>query len=688
MLIGVRHAEAADGVFAPDAFLRIEKNGIVTVTIIKSDMGQNIRSGLAMIAAEELEADWSMVRAEQVKPNEKFSDFGTGGSSSVASLWMPMRKAGATAKEMLITAAAKSWNVPATECHAKQGEVLHAASNRRIKYGDLVDAVLRVEAPKNPTLKDPKDFTLIGTKVRNLDTASRVDGSAIYGLDVRVPGMLHAVIARCSTFGGSVKSVDDSAAKAIAGVRFVVPVDSGSSRGIAVIADSTWAALKGRDALQIEWDAGPNAGLSTASIRESLRELAKKPGVSGQRVGDPTIALPEGANQISAAYEAPFVAHATMEPMNCTASVEATRCEIWAPTQSPKSVVDAAAKITGLARSAIQVNTTFLGGGFGRRFETDFIAEALLLSKAAQAPVQVVWTREDDMRHDFYRTMSHHAMQGAVDAKGMLILWKHRVVAPSIMSRVFPGAIHNGMDEAALDAAKNMPYSIPNLEIDFALAQTAVPIGWWRSVYASQNAFAVESFVDELAFAAKRDPVEFRREMLAKNPRMKAVLQLAAEKSDWAKPAPAGRFRGVACSQCFGTRVAEVAEISIDPKTGIRVHRVTVAIDCGTVINPDSVEAQAQSSIVYGLGAALKGEITIANGQVEQGNFDDYPMLRINEMPEVEVHIVKSGEPPSGMGEPVLPPIAPAVANAIFAARKNRIRRLPIRNGDLGTKLL
>jgi isoquinoline 1-oxidoreductase beta subunit len=636
-----------------------------------------------MIAAEELEADWNLVRVEQIKPSDKFSDFGTGGSSSVNSLWMPLRKAGTAAKEMLVTAAAKSWNVPAAECEARRGEVIHKSSNRRAKYADLVDAAAKLDVPKNPTLKDPKDFTIIGTKVRGLDTPSRVDGSAMYGLDVRVPGMLRAAVSRCPTFGGSVKSVDDAKTKSMPGVKMIVPIDTGADRGVGVIADTTYNAVKGRDALKIEWDYGKNGGLSSGAIRESLREAVKKQGAIAQKAGDPATALKSAAKEIAAAYELPFVAHATMEPMNCVASVEANRCEIWAPTQSPKSVLDVAAKITGLPKSAITVNTTLLGGGFGRRFETDFVAEALHLSKAAHAPVQVVWTREDDMRHDYYRPISQHALHGALDAQGKLAVWKHRIAAPSIIARVFPGAIRNGLDDSAVDAAKDMPYAIPNLEVDFVLAEIGVPVGWWRSVFASQNAFAVESFIDELAAAGRRDPFEFRRDMITANPRMKAVLELAAAQSGWGKPAPDGRFRGIACCQSFGTRVAEVAEISLHPKNGLRVHRVTVAVDCGTMINPDSIEAQAQSAIVYGLGAALKGEITIANGHVEQANFDDYPMLKIYEMPEVQVFAIKSGEPPTGMGEPALPPIAPAVTNAIFAVTGKRIRRLPIRKEDL-----
>ncbi len=401
----------------------------------------------------------------------------------------------------------------------------------------------------------------VGTELgQSVDAPSRVDGSAVYGIDVRVPGMLRAAIARCPVFGGSVKSVDDAKAKSLPGVRMVVPIDSGSNRGVAVIADSTWAALKARDALKVEWEFGPNEKVSSATLRQSLRESAKQPGAIAQKIGDPATALKNAGKEVTAAYELPFVAHATMEPMNCVASVEAGRCEIWVPTQSPKEVLGVAAKRTGLPKSAITVNTTLLGGGFGRRFETDFVAEAIHLSKAAKAPVQVVWTREDDMRHDFYRPISQHALPGALDPKGKLTVWKHRVVAPSIRSRVFAGAIKNGLDEGAVDAAKDMPYSIPNLEIDYVLVQTGVPVGWWRSVYASQNAFAVECFLDELAVASRRDPFEFRRELLSKNPRMKAVLELAADRAGWGPPPPNGRFRGIACCESFGTRVAKVTK--------------------------------------------------------------------------------------------------------------------------------
>jgi isoquinoline 1-oxidoreductase beta subunit len=495
--------------------------------------------------------------------------------------------------------------------------------------------------------------------------------------------MLRAAVARCPVFGGSVKAFDDSKARPIAGVRDVVKLDSGADRGVAVVADSTWAAIKGRDALAVEWDFGPNASLSDASIRAMLVEAAKKDGAVAQKVGDFSKAHAAANRQVAGTYDLPFLAHATMEPMNCVASVTADRCEVWAPTQSPRSVLAAAAALTGLPKSAITVHTTLLGGGFGRRFETDFVAEAILLSKAAKAPVQVVWTREDDIRHDYYRPVSHHVLKGGLDAGGRLAAWAHRVVCPSIMSRVFPGAVRNGLDEVARDVAKNMPYEIPNLTADFVMANTGVPVGWWRSVYASQNAFAVESFIDELAAAGRRDPFEFRRELLGKSPRLKAVLEIAAEKSSWGKPPPAGRFRGIACVESFGTHVAEVAEISLHPKDGLRVHRVTVALDCGIAVNPDNVEAQAQGAIVYGLTAALKGEITIAQGRVEQGNFDDYPVLRIQEMPEIDVTIVKSAERPTGMGEPALPPLAPAVTNALFAANGRRVRRLPIPKEDL-----
>ncbi len=666
---------------APDlnAWLRIGTDESVLVLVDRSEMGQGVATSLPMLLAEELEADWSKIKIEFAPAakeyfNPLFGAQGTGGSTSIRAAWMPLRKAGAAAREMLISAAAQTWSVPASECRAEKGAVLHGASNRRLTFGQLAEKAASLPVPQDVPLKDPKNWKIIGTRVRRLDAAPKVDGTAEFGIDVKVPGMLVALIARSPVFGGKVATFDATKAKAVPGVRNVVQVSS----GIAVVADGYWPAKKGRDALAVTWNEGANAAVSSAGISQLFAQRAQQAGAVARHDGDPEGGMAGAASKVDAVYQAPFLAHATMEPMNCTAHVRPDGVDIWAPTQFQTGAQQIGAGIGGVPPEKVQVHTTYLGGGFGRRFELDFIQEALEVSKAAGAPVKVIWSREDDTQHAQYRPASYHRFQAGLDAKGSPVAWTHRIVAPSIMARVFPDQVKNGLDGEAVEGGVAMPYAIPNVHVDYVLTDTGIPVGFWRSVNNSFNAFVVESFIDELAHAAKKDPYQYRRDLLSKAPRHLAALNLAASKAGWGTPLPAGRARGIAVHKSFESHVAEVAEVSVAKDGTVRVHRVVCAVDCGPVVNPSIVEAQMQSGIVYGLTAALRGEITIANGRVVQSNFHNYPMLRMSEMPVIEVHIVPSTDAQGGVGEPGTPPIAPAVCNAIFALTGKRIRKLPI----------
>jgi isoquinoline 1-oxidoreductase beta subunit len=527
-------------------------------------------------------------------------------------------------------------------------------------------------------LKNPKDFRILGTRVPRLDIPEKVDGTAQFGLDVRVPGMLYAFVARSAVFGGKLVGYNDSKAKAVSGVRHVVPISS----GVAVIADTVWAAKTGCEQLEVKWHEGSQAGVSSATIKQAYEELIKKEGVVAKTKGDSKKALETAAKKLEAYYELPYQAHAPMEPMNCTADVRSDRCEIWAPTQYPGPVNADAVRITGLPSHAITVHITLLGGGFGRRIQSDYALEAVEISKAVKTPIKVIWTREDEIQHDFYRPNSYHLLAGAFNEQGTPIVWNHRIVAPSIMGYLFPG---NFDVREATDESASLPYEIPNFQVEWTPSNHVapdIPVGWWRSVYASQTAFADESFIDEMAFASGKDPYEFRLALLEKAPRYKGVLQLAAAKANWEKPLPQGHGKGIAVYFSFGSYVAQVAEVSVDKDGNVRVHRVVCAVDCGMTVNPGIIEAQIESGIVFGLSAMLKGEITFENGRAVQSNFHDFELLRFNEMPQIEVHIVPSTEPPGGIGEPGVPVIAPAVANAIFAATGKRLRRLPIQSRD------
>lgn len=673
--------------FVPNAFIRISSDDSVTIIVNKAEMGQGVYTSMPMLVAEELEADWTKITVEAAPVDAAYNHpvFGiqmTGGSTSTASEWDRLRKAGAAARVMLIAAAAQTWKVDPQSLRAEKGYVIHAASGRRTSFGSLADVAAKLEPPKDVPLKDPKDFKLIGHPTRRLDTPSKLNGSAQFGLDVQIPGMMTALIARSPVFGGKVVSFNADKAKAVAGVRDVLQVPS----GVAVIAKGFWPAKIGRDRLEVNWDEGANASLSTVGMREQYKTLAQKPGLVARTVGKPAEALAGASKTITAEYEVPYLAHAMMEPLNCVVDLHADHCEIWTGTQFQTVDRIAAAATAGLKPEQVQIHTTLLGGGFGRRANpaSDFIIEAVQVAKVAKVPVRVVWTREDDIRGGWYRPMWYDLLAAGVDAQGNPVAWTHTIVGQSIMQGTLFEAfgIKDGIDSASVEGAADLLYGIPNVQVDLHTPKIGVPVMWWRSVGHSHNGFAVEAFFDELAHAGGKDPYELRRTLLAKQPRMRAVLELAARKGNWGKPLPAGRGRGIATHFSFDSYVAQVAEVSVDKNGAIRVHRVVCAVDCGRVVNPDTVKAQMEGGIIFGLTAALKDEITLDRGRVQQRNFHDYPMLRINEAPEIEVYIVPSTENPTGVGEPGVPPVAPALANAIFAATGKRIRRLPIRIGD------
>jgi CO/xanthine dehydrogenase Mo-binding subunit len=673
LLLGVRIPERHAGIrttpFQPNAFLRIDPSGEVTIWLARSDMGQGVRTSLPMIIADELDADWSRVRVVQADAHpEKYGRMMTVGSTSVrGGAWMPLRRAGASAREMLVSAAAARWRVPHAECDTADGRVLHAPSGRSAGYGELAEAAAALPLPDNPRLKQPRQFKLIGTRVKLLDTRDKITGRAVYGTDVRVPGMLYATVVHPPVFGSRVGSVDPAAARAVPGVRHVVEI----SQGIAVVGDNTWAALKGAAALRVTW-ADTSFTSSSPDIFAEFARLAANPGADARRDGDAGAAIAAASRRVEAVYEAPYLAHATMEPMNCTADVRSDRCEIWVPTQNPQGTQSAAARLANLPVDAVTVHVTYLGCGWGRRSRTDFVQDAVETSMKVGAPVQVQWTREEDMQHDFYRPAAHVRLAAALDERGRpSALWA-RVVAQGISGG------RGNVDGPAVAGLADMHYAIPNVHVEYVRPTLPVPVGYWRSVGPSQNTFVLESFVDEMAHAAGRDPLEFRLEMLRDEPRLRHVLEMAAERAGWGKPLPQGRARGIAVVEDKGGRVAEVAEVSLE-NGRIRVHKVSCAADCGQIIHPGIVEAQMSGSIVAGLTAAFYGEITIEKGRVKQGNFNDYGMLRMREMPEIDVHIVMNGEEPGGVGEPGVPPIAPAVANALFVLTGKRIRRLPLR---------
>lgn len=684
-----------------DAYVHVKPDGKISLIVAKSEMGQGIKTGLAMILAEEAEVDFNSVSVEQAETRpDIYAHMGTGGSGSTMESFMPLRRAGATVRESMITAAATKWNVPPAECAARKGFVRHRKSARQAGYGELVEAAAKVKLPdpEKVRLKDASKFELIGHATPRVDIPSKVNGSAQFGIDVRVPGMLFAMVARCPTFGGKPAHFDAEKAKAVAGVHDVfeipaLPGDKFTAGGVVVVADSTWTAMKGRNALHITWDHGDAVSESSDGMRESLRAAAQKPGKRVRNDGDVDAALVKGAKKIEAVYELPLLAHATMEPMNITVHARGSDAEVWAPTQSPDWVQGTVAQVLGLKPEKVIVHTTLMGGGFGRRYMADFPAEAAQIAKVVGKPVQLLWTREDDMTHDFYRPAACHGMRGSVDANGHATAWSHTLTSTSIRGYWDKTAAPESQE---VGGAKEMPYAIPNVRLEYNPVASAVPRAWWRSVENSFNGFAVECFIDELAAAAGQDPVQFRKALLVKPPnwkpksdddpdpaRLRGVLELAAAKSGWGKPLPKGRGRGIAAFASFGSYFAEVAEVTVNGGD-FKIDRVVAAVDCGQIVNPESVRSQAEGAIIYGLSAALKNEITIKNGAVEQTNFDGYDPLRISEAPPIEVYLVASDEDPGGMGEPGLPPIAPAVANAIFAASGQRLRKLPFQLKQLG----
>jgi isoquinoline 1-oxidoreductase beta subunit len=656
----------------PGAFIHIGSDNVVTFVITKGEMGQGTVTSLSMILADELDCDWATVKTEFAPVDAaSYGMQGVFGSTSIRTMWTPLRQAGATARAMLIEAAAEQWKVAPTQIRTENGWVIGPSDGMRASYGSLADRAMQLPVPPDVPLKDPKTFKLIGTPAKRLDTRDKVSGATRFGIDAQVPGMLYAATVRCPVFGGKVASFDAAKAKATPGVKDVLQI----SNGVAVIADNTWSAMQGRRALSIQWDEGPNANLSSATIRARMVALASQPGAVGKTVGDAPGTIAAAAKKLEAVYEAPFLAHACMEPLNCTASVKADACEIWASTQMPTGAQQKAAQLTGLKPEQIRVNSMFMGGGFGRRGGDDFVGEAVEIAKAAGVPVKLTWMREDDIQNGPFRPAAYVKFGGALDGEGWPAAFSARVVCPSFFGR------GDGVDGIAVEGVDDLEYKFPHFRVEYQKAGGEIPTSFWRSVGYSQNTFFSECFVDEMAAAGAKDPLEVRRRLLKESPRALNVLNLAAEKAGWGKPGP-GRFQGLALVNNLGSFTAQVAEIGIQ-KGKLRVHRVVCAVDCGRTVNPAIVKQQIESGIVYGLTAALKGEITIEKGRAKQSNFDTYGMLRIDEMPEIEVHIVSSEHEPGGIGEAAVPPIAPAVANAIFAATGKRIRRLPIQAGDL-----
>lgn len=685
--IGVPAAEN----FAPNAFVRIGKDNMITVIVNHSEMGQGTYTSLPMIIADELDADWNKVKFEAapvdpVYNHPGFGMQGTGGSTSTWVEWDRFRNAGATGRYLLIAAAAQTWNVDPSTLRTEKGFVIHSSSGRKISYGELVDKAATITAPKEVKLKDAKDFKFIGKPVKRLDTPEKIDGSGIFAMDVKIPGLLTAVIARAPVFGAKVKSFNADKAKAIPGVKEVVQID----RGIAVVANGFWPAKLGRDALEIVWDEGALSTLDTKAQTKEYADLAKQTGAVAKKEGDVSAAKDKAVKKFDVVYDLPYLAHAPMEPLNCVADVKADSCEIWVGTQFQTVDAMTAAAITGLKPNQIKLHTTLLGGGFGRRAVLDahFVSEAVQVSKAIKSPVKVVWTREDDIRGGYYRPRAYHTISAGLDAAGKPLYWKHNIVCQSfaVGTPLEAMMVQNGVDGTAVEGASEIPYHVPNKHVEWNMAPNGVPTLWWRSVGSSHTAFVVEGFIDELAKAAGKDPFEYRRMLMDKHPRQKKVLEYVAAKAGWKNPLPAGRGKGIAVHESFGSVVAMVAEVSI-AKNNLKVHKVTVAVDCGQTVNPDTIKAQMEGCVVFGLTAALYGEISFENGRVKQRNFHDYKMLRMNEMPVVDVHIMESKEKMGGVGEPGVPPVAPAVMNALFTLTGKRVRNLPLQPDDLKKKV-
>jgi isoquinoline 1-oxidoreductase beta subunit len=667
------------GQFAPNAFVRIDHAGKTTLVMPQVEMGQGIYTAVAMILADELDANFAQVKLEHAPPNDKlygnpvFHIQVTGSSNSVRAFWKPLRVAGAAARAVLVQAAAQRWQVDPASCTTSNCKVMHAASGRELLYGELVDAASALPVPQDPPLKNPKDFTLIGKPLKRFDTPGKTDGKVIYGIDAMVPGMKFATLAASPVFGGKVARVDDSAAKNVPGVRQVVVLND----SVAVIGDHMWAAKQGLDALVITWDKGPNAQANSNDIWENLRAASKLDGVVAKSIGNVATGLSQG-DRLDGEFELPFLAHATMEPLNCTVSLTPGACEIWTGTQAMTRVQSVAAQTAGVPIDKVTVHNHLIGGGFGRRLEADMVSAAVRIAQHVDRPVKVVWTREEDMQHDVYRPVYRDVISASLSG-GKIVAWKYRVTGSSIMARWLPATFQNGIDTDAVDGAVDMPYDIPNRQVEYVHAEpTAVPTGFWRGVGPNNNVFATECFMDELARKAGKDPIDFRRSMLGNNPRLKAALDLVAEKSGWGQPLPHRAGRGVSVQPSFGSFVATVVEAEVDDYGEVHLRRVTSAVDTGIAVNPDTIVAQLQGGLIFGLTAALFGEITIKNGRVQQSNFNDYRMLRIDEVPPIDVHVIKSGEGPGGIGETGVTAGPPALRNAIYAATGVALRRLPI----------
>jgi isoquinoline 1-oxidoreductase beta subunit len=686
LLVGF-HVPSADGaaatgekaVFAPNAFIRIDAKGKITLIMPQVEMGQGIYTAIAMILAEELDAAFEQVVLEAAPPNDKLygnPTFGlqvTGNSNSIRAFWMPLRKAAAGARGMLVQAAAQIWKVEPAGIRTDSSTAIHDTSGRRLSYAALIDRANGLTAPQNPTLKDPKDFKLIGKPLKRLDTPDKVNGKVVYSIDVMPPGVRFATIAACPVFGGKVGTVDDTKAKSLPGVRQVVVLDD----LVAVIGDHMWAAKQGLAALNVTWNEGANAAISSADVWKQIRAASLQEGAVAKTQGDAAKGLSTGELH-EAVYELPFLAHATLEPLNCTVHVTPASCEVWVGIQVLSRAQAVAAKVTGLPLDKVTVHNQLIGGGFGRRLETDFIEKAVRVAKQVDGPVKVVYTREEDIQHDIYRPVYLDRISASL-SNGRIVGWKHRITGSAVIARWLPPAFQKGIDIDAIDSAADMPYDIPNLRVEYVRDEPpAVPTGFWRGVGPNNNVFAIETFIDELAKKSNKDPVAFRRDHLDKEPRLRAALDLAAEKAGWGSPLPARTGRGVGVQVAFGSFIATVTQAHVDEHGQIRLQRVVIAVDTGIAVNPDTVIAQLQGGMVFGLTAALYGDISIKKGRVQQSNFHDYRMLRINEMPQIEVHVIKSGESPGGIGEAGTTAASAALGNALFAATGIRLRRLPI----------
>ncbi len=681
---GTAGAVPADAVAHLNAFVRIDPDGSISITYACAEMGQGSSTGLPMIIADEMEADWDKVSVASAPVADAFKNprnrqQRTGGSNSIRGWYMELRKLGAATREMLVEAAAQSWNVPAGECSARDSVVTHTPSGKTLRYGEVAALAATLTPPQNPRLKNESEFKLIGHPTMLKDMAPKVNGSAKYGIDVILPGMLFADVRFCPTFGGDVASYDDSAARTMSGFHAVVAVPG----GIAVVADTYWQARQALEKIDLEYDPGANAGQSSARISAELRKGLNEVGAVARDDGDVQRALDGAATVLEATYEVPYLAHATMEPMNCTADVREDGCEIWAPTQDPQDSRKVAAELLGLPLEKVEVHTMLMGGGFGRRGNVDYVEQAVTVSKAIGRPVKLIWSREEDMRHDFYRPTAVVRLVAGLDAGGVPVAFDVKVAAPSIYALLRPAALRNGIDRHAVIGFNDHPYAIASNHVEWVRKDLGIPVGFWRSVGHSHNPFMRESFIDEMAFAAGRDAYEFRRSLLKNSPRHLRVLDVAAKAAGWGKTLPANHGMGLSVVKAYGSWLSQVAEVSVEGDR-VKVHRVTCAVDCGVAINPLTIKAQVEGAIVYGLTAALKGDITIEDGGVVESNFHDYEMLRIDEMPEIDVHIIEGGDLPGGVGEPGTPPIAPAVTNAIFNATGQRIRSLPISKYSFG----